>query len=138
MLWEMMAQRPLFGEILATSDIITSQQVNALGVLPKDWWDKWTARSEFFQSDGTPIESRRTPSWDSRFERDIQEPRRKTVDLGGSLDANEAKAFTSMVRSMLSYRPAGRLTAKDVLEAEWMTKYALPELKKAVSAGVLA
>ncbi|KZZ92115.1 protein kinase domain protein [Moelleriella libera RCEF 2490] len=91
-----MAQRPLFGEILATSDMITSQQVNTLGALPRDWWDKWNATSEFFKQDGTPIESRRTPSWSSRFERDIQQPMREDT-LEGSSDIEEAQAFTSML-----------------------------------------
>ncbi|KAK2603658.1 hypothetical protein QQS21_004131 [Conoideocrella luteorostrata] len=134
MIWDIMAQRPLFGEILATSDMMTSQQVNALGVLPRDWWDKWNARSEFFTQDGTPIESRRTPSWSHRFERDIQEPRREN-NLGGSLDIEEQQAFTCMLQSMLRYQPANRPTAEEVLNTEWMRRYALPELEKASVVG---
>ncbi|TWU70488.1 hypothetical protein ED733_000646 [Metarhizium rileyi] len=130
MIWDVMAQRPLFGEILATSDMMTSQQVNTLGTLPRDWWDKWNAKWEFFKQDGTPIESRRTPSWSRRFERDIQEPRHEN-NLGGILDTEEVQAFTSMLQSMLAYRPANRPTAEEVLKTEWMRKYALPELEMA-------
>lgn len=132
-MWDAMAQRSLFGEILATPNIIISQQVNALGKPPKNWWDAWEARSDYFQEDGTPIESRRTPSWDSRFERDIQQPRRDKDGLGGCLDAKEAEAFISMVRSMLNYRPARRPRAADVLDSAWMMKYALPELERAAT-----
>lgn len=133
MMWDVMAQRPLFGETLATPDIILSQQVNALGELPKNWWDGWEAKSKYFQEDGTPIESCRTPSWDRRFERDIQQPRRDKDGLGGCLDVKEAEAFASMVRSMLSYRPVHRPTAADVLGSAWMTRYALPELERAAT-----
>jgi len=127
-IWNMVAQRPLFGEILATPDMITSQQVNALGPLPRDWWDKWDSKLEFFTQDGLPIESHRPPTWEHRFERDIQEPRRENGL--GVLDAKEAGAFASMLRSMLAYKPGNRSTAKQILETEWMKEFALPEYKK--------
>ncbi|TQV90313.1 protein kinase domain-containing protein [Cordyceps javanica] len=129
MIWDVMAQRPLFGEILATTDMITSQHINTLGAFPRDWWNKWDAKWKFFKSDGTPIESQRTPSWSSRFERDIQGPRREK-NMGGSLDIEEAQAFTFMLRSMLAYQPADRPTAEEILNTEWMRKYALPDLQR--------
>lgn len=117
MLWDVMAQRPLFGEILATPDMIMSQQINTLGALPQDWWDRWNMKWEFFNRDGTPIESRRTPSWSCRFERDIQQPRHENEVLG-TMDAEEAQAFTTMLQSMLVYQPTKRLLAKEVLHTE--------------------
>ncbi|EFY84826.1 protein kinase domain protein [Metarhizium acridum CQMa 102] len=132
-IWNFLAQRPMFGEILATPDMITSQQVNALGPLPRDWWDRWDKKLDFFTEDGTPIECLRSPSWDRYFEEDIQEPRRERIM--GVLDAEEAKAFTAMLRSMLAYKPADRLTAKQVLQTEWMETYALPDYERSLAAG---
>lgn len=127
-IWSLLAQRPLFGEILAKPDIITSQQVNSLRLLPTVWWNTWQTRRNFCAEDGTPIESRRTPSWDTRFEKDIQQPRRE--QSMGALDEKEAAAFNGMLRSMLSYKPEDRPTTKEVLESEWMKEYALPEYER--------
>lgn len=130
-IWNLLAQRPIFGEILATPDIITSQQVISLGRLPTAWWHKWETRRNFFAEDGTPIESRRTPSWDTSFERDIQQPRRE--QSMGALDDKEAAAFTGLLRSMLAYKPEDRPTTKEILESEWMKEYALPEYEKSIT-----
>lgn len=46
------------------------------------------------------------------------------------IESAERDAILSMLRSMLSYRPETRPTAKQVLEFEWMVKWALPEYDK--------
>lgn len=47
-------QRPLFEGFLATKDDIICEQVDALGILPHEWWTKWDARQEKFHEDGKP------------------------------------------------------------------------------------
>lgn len=123
-IWNLVAQRPIFGEILPTHDIITSQQINTLGQLPPEWWAKWDARLHFFTDDRVPLPSQRSPTWDERFERDIQSPRRER-NLG-MLNDEEREAFTDTLRWMLAYRPGDRPTAKEILQTKWMTEYALP------------
>lgn len=39
-IWAIIAQRSLFDGILATQDRITTEQVDALGILPSGWWKK--------------------------------------------------------------------------------------------------
>lgn len=42
----------------------------------------------------------------------------------------ERDAFFSMLKSILSFRPDSRSSAKEVLASEWMVKWALPEYEK--------
>ncbi|KND88535.1 hypothetical protein TOPH_06868 [Tolypocladium ophioglossoides CBS 100239] len=42
--WEILGQRSLFDGFLATEDDITRDQVEALGVLPAEWWGSWEER----------------------------------------------------------------------------------------------
>jgi hypothetical protein len=45
-------------------------------------------------------------------------------------DARERDAIFDMLRLMLSFRPENRPTAQQILESEWMVKWALPEYGK--------
>lgn len=54
-IWSIFAQRPLFEGFLATEDDMTCEHVDALGVLPPDWWRKWQMRRHRFTEDGKPI-----------------------------------------------------------------------------------
>ncbi|OJJ42919.1 hypothetical protein ASPZODRAFT_161917 [Penicilliopsis zonata CBS 506.65] len=94
-IWSIIAQRPLFEGFLMTQDDMTCEHVDALGVLPFEWW------------------------------KSVQQPRRKRGIP--SLDAREREAFFHMLRSMLAFRPGDRPTTKQILESEWMVKWALPE-----------
>lgn len=51
--------------------------------------------------------------------------------LGGCLDDDEAQAFRRLLRGMLAYKPADRPTTEEILKAEWMVYYALPEYERA-------
>jgi hypothetical protein len=123
--------------MLATADIVTADQVDALGMLPPEWWSKWEARPESFNDDGTPTEQRIIDyqgsrygilNLEDRFEPYVQRPRR---DAGmPTFDPNEQDAIFVMLRSMLSFRPGDRHSASQVLESEWMQKWALPAYHK--------
>ncbi|KAJ6145280.1 kinase-like protein [Penicillium chermesinum] len=127
-IWSIIAQRPLFEGFLATEDDMTCEHVDTLGILPLEWWKRWEARRLKFTEDGKPMNRNPFRSWDDRFEDSMQQPRR---DSGmPSLDASEREAFFDMLRPMLSFRPEKRPTTKQILESEWMLKWALPEYDK--------
>ncbi|KAK4149980.1 kinase-like domain-containing protein [Chaetomidium leptoderma] len=129
--WSLLSQRPLFDVLLATEDDVAAQQVDVLGSLPTEWWDKWEASSNYFTKAGAhghPIEGRCVWSWDRRFEEWIQNPR---LEEGmATPDGREKEAFFAMVRWMLTFKPGDRPRAKQVLETEWMREWALPECGK--------
>ncbi|KAJ9192489.1 hypothetical protein DTO164E3_8318 [Paecilomyces variotii] len=127
-IWAIIAQRPLFESFLATEDDMTCEHVDALGILPLEWWQKWELRRERFTEDGTPINRNPYRSWADRFEDSIQQPRRES---GLSpFDPVERDAIFALLQSMLSFRPEDRPTAQEVLESEWMVKWALPEYER--------
>ncbi|KAM5474578.1 hypothetical protein MauCBS54593_002154 [Microsporum audouinii] len=115
--------KPLSFPFLATQDDMVCEHVDALGILPPEWWQKWEARHSSFAEDGTPINRSAFRSWDDRFEDSIQQPR---CDSGmPPFGSDERDAISSMLRLMLSFKPENRPTAKQVLESEWMVKWAL-------------
>ncbi|KAF9883407.1 hypothetical protein FE257_003490 [Aspergillus nanangensis] len=127
-IWCIIAQRPLFEGFMATADDMTCEHVDALGILPPDWWKTWKARGEKFTDDGAPINHNPYRSWDDRFEDSVQEPRQ---DRGMQrIDAEEREAIFSMLRPMLSFTPGSRPSTRQLLESEWMVKWALPEFDK--------
>ena len=63
---------------------------------------------------------------ESMFEEDVQGMRRDGMDEFG---AEENGAVLAMFRQMLLLRPEWRVTAEELLESEWMVKWALPELR---------
>ncbi|CAG8892897.1 unnamed protein product [Penicillium egyptiacum] len=129
-LWNIIDQNSLFDGMFATEDSITCEQVDALGILPLEWWSRWEGRHGRFMEDGKPINRDGDPhrSWEARFEQDMQEPRqRKGMPR---IEIAERDAIFKMLKSMLKFRPEDRSTAKKILECEWMVKWALPEYEK--------
>ncbi|KPM45164.1 hypothetical protein AK830_g1413 [Neonectria ditissima] len=127
-IWGILGQRSLFDGFLATPDDITSEQVDALGILPPEWWRNWEARGEWFTEAGRPTDQRLARSLDDRFETSMQVPRQKKRMPPFELE--ERKAIFAMLRSMLTFVPEDRSTASQVLDSEWMVKWALPQYEK--------
>lgn len=125
--WATLAQRPLFDTFLGTEDTATWMQVQALGKLPNEWWEKWDARLEDFTEEGQPIRADDSPvyTFDYQFDDALQEGRRKYEMQ--TMDSAEKEALLSMLRPMLAYRPDQRCSITDVLSSEWATKYAMPD-----------
>jgi serine/threonine-protein kinase SRPK3 len=42
----------------------------------------------------------------------------------------EKAALFDMLKAMMAFKPGERITADKIKESEWMTKWALPELRK--------
>jgi serine/threonine protein kinase len=127
-IWGILGLRPLFDGWLCTEDDITSDQIEALGPLPPEWWKKWDARSKYYTEDGQPKESCEAWSWNQRFERDIQDPRRRSgLDI---LEEEEQGALFEMLWRMLALRPEDRRSTNEVLQMAWMRNWAIPDSER--------
>ena len=134
-IWEVFGQRPLFEAFFATPDRVTAEQVETLGILPPEWWGKWSKRLEWFNEEGE-LDLNKTArahdgvrlSWDQRFDYCIQEPRTE-AGLGPVVES-ERRAFKAMLLSMLAFRPNERATAQHVLHSKWMEDWGRPALEE--------
>ncbi|KAL4788295.1 hypothetical protein BJX76DRAFT_366812 [Aspergillus varians] len=127
-MFEIIGQIPLFEGFNPSSDWIKKEHVDALGKLPCDWWQKWDARERWFTEEATRASGEACRSLNNNFVDSIQEPR-----WGKSMeDVGEAEKFAllTVVRGMLASRPGEKLTATEIMESEWMRRYALPALGK--------
>lgn len=128
-LYDAVGERPLFETFAWDPDDI-AEMVNTLGQLPVRWWDSWNNRSEFFNPDG---------SWITNFQR-ISTPvfrrlHKRMWDMGRGetpescewdVAGGELKALEDMLRAMMTFEPAERPTAKQLLTSEYMVKWAMP------------
>ncbi|KAJ5187600.1 hypothetical protein N7449_010594 [Penicillium cf. viridicatum] len=133
-IWEIAGYRPLFEAFFATADRITAEQVEVLGILPPEWWEKWSRRLDWFNEEDKLIlkpEMSARRAFDQRFEYSIQEPRAK-AGLE-TMTEKERRAFEVMLRSMLIYWPNERATAQQVLHSEWMKDWGQPALEQSWS-----
>lgn len=128
-IWAVLGQRSLLDIFCFTDDEVTKEQVDALGKLPQDWWERWDAKSQYFDSQGKPLEHvGETMTLEDRLDDSIQRPRQECgMDLMGD---QERLALLSMLRAMLAFVPEERPTAASLLTCDWVTKWALPDLLK--------
>lgn len=131
-IFEIAGANPLFfGSFFLTADSVTEDWVDALGRLPDEWWAAWDARAGIFNEDGERLDRNddeaRGPI-ERRFERRSQALRREEgMEEWGD---EEVGALLGMLKGMLRYRPAERLTVAEVLETEWMVKWGAPALEE--------
>lgn len=131
-LYEVLGERPLFETFACDPDDIISEMISTLGQPPKRWWDSWSARPEFFNEDGSWIpvadfKRIKTPVFRRLNQRLWDMGRGETEktcvwDVAGG----EMRALEDMLRGMLAFEPAERPTAEQLLECEYMRKWALP------------
>jgi len=134
-LWDLLGMRVIFSDSEGPSEII-AEHIDALGmqVFPAKWLDLWNSART---ASSDPLIPRRSkgirnawpPPLEKAFEEFVQAHRKKRPHLG-LIGAEEAHVFLDMVRRMLTFDPEERLTTRQVLETEWMIKWALPELEK--------
>jgi serine/threonine protein kinase len=120
-IWGILGQRPLFEGFGSDPDLVTKEKVDVLGKLPPEWWQKWTARSKWFDEDGVRHGGL------GRFEYSIQEPR-KEEGMEKLSDEEKADLF-ALLEHMMSFRPEDRPSADEVLNSRWVRERALPELE---------
>lgn len=127
-LWEIIGMKSIFSIDWATADEITTQQIDALGPMPAEWWERWDERDLFFDSSGHSKEGRHVwPGIEEAFTDYVQKYRKKYCV--GEFDGEETAAILDLMRRMLAFRPEERPTTDEVLQSEWMVKWALPEWK---------
>lgn len=128
-IWSILCQRPLFDPYLTDDNDSTCGYIDTLGILPPEWWRLWEARREWFADNGTSLDHRTDAyTLEDRFESATQAPR--CEEGMNPFEQDEKDALIAMLRSMMSYKPEDRITAAEVLESEWMTKWAMPEYEK--------
>lgn len=130
----------MFDTFFPSQDSVTTQQIEVLGILPPEWWEKWARTQKWFNEenpDSMPEISKDLEgvprTWSRRFEYSIQEPR---TDARLEIMAEEERrVFEAMLWPMLRYQPRERATAQHALQSEWMKGWGLPALEQ--SAGSL-
>ncbi|KAJ5105522.1 hypothetical protein NUU61_002869 [Penicillium alfredii] len=128
-IWEILGMKAIFSSEHYSSDELASQQIDILGPLPRDWWEQWPERSEFFHADGRPTKGRYVwPPIEQAFEEGIQNHRR--VRQVGEYWSEESIAILDLMRRMLTFRPEDRPTAEEVLRSEWMAKWCLLDFER--------
>ncbi|KAI2793733.1 hypothetical protein POX_a00317 [Penicillium oxalicum] len=128
-LWDLVAWYPLFGTWYHGNKDITAEQNAVLGKLPRGWYSQWGRKSSYrrsrFDHENRPIDPEKYPDLEGRFETVVQRCRR---EMGmATMEEAEKEAFLEMLRSMLKWQPAERLTADAILRSSWMKHWALPE-----------
>lgn len=134
-IWAIMAQRPLFEEGKVGADGVTAEQMDVLGEFPLDWWNSWHSRHEYFDDSGYPVDDRDMMTLEARLENLIQKPR---LDAGFTgMEPDEKLAFMDMIRSMLKFRPEERARTPEILECDWIVKWAMPQFESSKLPSVL-
>ncbi|RDA86574.1 hypothetical protein CP532_5980 [Ophiocordyceps camponoti-leonardi (nom. inval.)] len=137
--WDLLGMEVMFESDFGSLDSIVAQVVDTLGPLPDGLWEKWERkkRIEYFNDDGTPTAGRDISSkLEQRFEEAVQEYRREEYwrkhNLG-EVGIEETGVFLDLMRRMLKVQPEERITIDEVLQSEWMTKWAKPEYDRSRS-----
>ncbi|KAJ0418188.1 kinase-like domain-containing protein [Aspergillus carlsbadensis] len=133
-LWDIIGMKTIFSSSWATEDEVASQQVDVLGPMPAEWYAKWEGRRQFWDEEGNSTDYHKGNKWrplgDEHFEDCVQKWRRKKG--WKEIAEDEKTAFFGMMRKMMKFRPEERPTADQVLEDEWMVKWALPDYKRSL------
>jgi serine/threonine protein kinase len=120
-------QRPLFDTWFPTKDKILEEHVDALGDLPREWWESWVTRHESFDDHLQRVDGEPRRLLEHRLEYSVQEPRKEAGMA--EMEEEEKQHFLALLRWMLSFRPEDRPSAQQVVESGWMQKWAIPALK---------
>lgn len=76
-IWEILGMKAIFSSEYHSADELASQQIDILGPVPRDWWEQWNERGEFFDVNGHPVEGRYVwPPIEQAFEEGVQKYRR--------------------------------------------------------------
>jgi hypothetical protein len=120
--------KAIFSTDFASADALVSQHIDVLGPMPPNGWMHWPERGHFFDDDGRPKEGGCVwPGIEEAFEEGVQKYRRKR---GCEFDREEAAAIIDLMRRIFAFRPEERPTVQEVLQSDWMVKWALPELER--------
>lgn len=131
-IWEMIGMKALFSNDFMTADEMVAQHIDVPGPMPLSWWNSWEERSQFFDENVRPIESRQMDvdfPIEEAFEEYVQKYRRKSEKVR-AFGEEETAAILDLMRRMLAFRPEERPTVEEVLKSEWMVKCVLPDFNR--------
>lgn len=130
-LYDILGERPLFETWADDPDDVIGEMVSTLGKLPMRWWQNWDKRPEFFLDNGAwnPGSNRiQSPGFRPLGQRLWDMGRGETPQTCG-LSEMEMASLKSLLLAMLTYEPSDRITAEDVMNFEFMLKWAQPALR---------
>ncbi|KAK8075705.1 kinase-like protein [Apiospora hydei] len=135
-IWEILGMNFIFSET-ETMDEIVAQQIDVLGYhgLPLAWREHWERSNTEELVTETEVEVPRHPTVDRNawppleqaFAEFVQKHRREQEAMG-VFGEEETKAILDLMRGMLRFKPEERITIQEVLQSDWMTKWALPRV----------
>ena len=124
-IWSIVAQGDLF-EGCSKGEIM-KEQFETFGKFPSGWWERFELRPRWFDEEGVRNDGYPARTWATRYEDSIREPREE-ADME-TMGPEEKEAFLGLLKSMLKWWPNERISAEEVLQSEWMQKWAFPELE---------
>ncbi|KAI1122750.1 kinase domain-containing protein [Nemania abortiva] len=129
-LYEVLGERPLFETFAWDRDDIMAEMVSTLGPPPARWWDAWENRKEFFEPDGSWVRNIKricTPVSRPLHQRMWDMGRGETRETcQWDVERGEMRALEELLRGMMAYEPAERLTAEQLVASEYVVKWAMP------------
>ncbi|OAR02924.1 hypothetical protein LLEC1_05527 [Akanthomyces lecanii] len=128
-IWDILGMQALFSSAFYSDKQVVCQIVDILGPLHDDWYNSWKDRDEFFDDNRQPTEGRHVwPGIQQAFRNRVQKYRGEANME--KLCAEEEAAFLDMMKRMLVYRPEERFTVQQVLECDWMVKWARSDYER--------
>ncbi|KAI1771431.1 kinase-like domain-containing protein [Hypoxylon cercidicola] len=135
-LYDVLGDRPLFETVTPDRDTIIGEMISTLGRPPERWWSSWADRPELFAQNEewrtdflricTPVSRRlRQRLWNMGRGKT---PETCKWDVAGG----EFQDLEDLLRDMMTFEPADRLTPKQVLASKYMVKWALPAWQRQV------
>ncbi|KAJ6023893.1 hypothetical protein N7540_004690, partial [Penicillium herquei] len=118
-LFEIRQQIPLFYMIYDIDELI-AEMVRFFGKLPQAWWDKWEARSDFFDDEGNWVWGRpNAQKWslEVALNNPVEIFRPKAQRLVTSQE--EQALLADLLYRIFRYEPEQRLSVDDVLNHDW-------------------
>ncbi|KAJ8126402.1 hypothetical protein O1611_g7237 [Lasiodiplodia mahajangana] len=118
-LYEVLGERALFETFGWDRDDIMADMISTLGPPPTRWWDKWENRKEFFEPDGTWVRNIKriyTPAFRPLHQRMWDMGRGEThKTCQWDVERGEMRALEELLRGMMAFEPAERLTAEQLM-----------------------
>ncbi|KAG5969417.1 hypothetical protein E4U56_008319 [Claviceps arundinis] len=132
-IFELLAIGSLIQLMMPDPDEVIAEQIDLLGPMPPAWWEKWEARSDWFDENSQLLNGLWSPeALKGRFEWSVQRPRREKES--DTLAEDELDAVLSLFKRMLTWSPGDRADVSEVLSSTWMTKWALPAYHECLEA----
>ena len=116
----------LFAVGMPSADDVLSEIVDCFGRLPDAWWNKWKYRAESYEEDGTKKTEHLTDGYKEtrplavRIQRMRSKP--PVARAAEQLSEEDLWGLQQLLEQCLRYKPEDRVTAREILDLEWIQK----------------